>query len=59
MIISVAIFAQMFPGVPVPAEATHDKLVSPPMWLCVQVPSVADLSGKMSALPLFGKTAPK
>ena len=49
----------MFPGVPVPAEATHDKIVSPPMWLCVQVPSVADFSGKMSAVPLYRKTAPK
>jgi len=59
MIIPVATFAQMFPGVPVPAEATHDKMVSPPMWLCVQVPSVADFSGKMSALPLYRTTAPK
>ena len=59
MIIPVATFAQMFPGVPVPAEATHDKMVSPPMWLCVQVPSVADFSGKMSAVPLYRKTAPK
>ena len=59
MVIPVATFTQMFPGVPVPAEATHDKMVSPPMWLCVQVPSVADFSGKMSALPLYRKAAPK
>ena len=48
-----AIFAQIFPGVPVPAEVTHDGLVSPPLWLCSQVPSVADFSGEMSAMPLY------
>ena len=57
MIIPVATFAQIFPGVPVPAEATHDEMVSPPLWLCVQVPSVADFSGEMSAMPVYRRNS--
>jgi hypothetical protein len=59
MIIPVATFAEMFPGVPVPAEATHDQMVSPPLWLCVQVPSVADFTGEMSGTPLYRKATAK
>jgi hypothetical protein len=52
-----ATFAQVFPGVRVPVEATHDGLVSPPLWLCSQVPSVADFSGEMSDMPLYRRSA--
>jgi hypothetical protein len=52
------IFPLVFPGVTVPNEATHDGMVSPPLWMCAQVPSVADFSAEMSATTLYQK-APK
>lgn len=48
-----ALYAVMFPGRPVPNTRTHDGQVAPPLWLCAQVPSVADFSGEMSAMPVF------
>jgi hypothetical protein len=38
---------------PAPNEVTHDGLVSPPLWMCSQVPSVADFSGEMSGQRLY------
>jgi hypothetical protein len=34
-------------------------MVSPPLWLCVQVPSVADFTGEMSETPLYRKAKAK
>lgn len=48
-----SIFPLVFPGVTVPNEATHDGMVSPPLWMCAQVPSVADFTGDMSAMRLY------
>jgi hypothetical protein len=53
MTIPKATFALIFPGIPVPNEVTHDGLVSPPLWMCAQVPSLADFSGEMSARLLY------
>jgi hypothetical protein len=53
------IFPLVFPGVTVPNEVTHDGMVSPPLWMCAQVPSVADFSGDMSATTLYQKGSPE
>jgi len=53
MTIPQGVFSLVFPGMPVPSEVTHDGLVSPPLWMCSQVPSVADFSGEMSGRRLY------
>jgi hypothetical protein len=53
------IFPLVFPGLTVPNEATHDGMVSPPLWMCAQVPSVADFTGEMSATVLYQKPPPQ
>ena len=53
MTIPQKIFTLVFPGMPVPNEVTHDGMVSPPLWMCAQVPSVADFSGEMSLRTLY------
>jgi len=47
------VFSLIFPGQTVPNEITHDGMVSPPLWMCAQVPSVADFSGDMSGKMLY------
>ena len=46
-------FELVFPGMTVPNAVTHDGMVSPPLWMCSQVPSVADFSGEMSGRTLY------
>lgn len=46
-------FGALFAPLPVPAERTHDDMVSPPLWYCAQVPGVVDISGAMSARLLY------
>lgn len=47
------VFSMIFPGHTVPNEITHDGMVSPPLWMCAQVPSVADFSGDMSGRKIY------
>jgi SpoU rRNA methylase family enzyme len=53
MIMPQKVFSLIFPGKTVPNEITHDGMVSPPLWMCAQVPSVADFSGDMSGKTIY------
>jgi hypothetical protein len=46
-------FSLIFPGMKVPNVTTHGGDVSPPLWMCAQVPSVADFTGVMSGTKLY------
>jgi len=55
MVMPQKVFSLIFPGKTVPNEITHDGMVSPPLWMCAQVPSVADFSGDMSGKTVYQK----
>ncbi len=40
------------PGLSTPNVQTSEGLVPMPLWACAQVPSLVNLSGETSALPL-------
>jgi len=46
-------FRQLYPQIPVPSVRTHKGEVAVPLWSCAQVPSVVDLSGKLSLMELY------
>lgn len=51
-------FSEAFPSLPVPQAQTVDGQVSPPLWFCAQVPTVADYSGELTNRKIAGATEP-
>lgn len=51
-VLPTAVYEEMYPDLPVPEPQTRDGQVTMPLWSCAQVPSIVDLTGEVSSIPI-------